>query len=796
MMLLMAYESLTSFQIPEQYYTVLFNALPGNSYLLQNDAPRFTVLAATSGIVKITGLPREAVIGKGLFEAFPSNPEDQKDTGEHNLRASLWHVLTTKEAHRLPIQRYDVMDEKGAFIERYWRAENRPVLTPNGEVAYIIHTTEDITKEIKAVVTEEREQELRSLVLQAPIGICLMDAATLVSQIANESFLEIAGRPLNEVVGWMYWDTFTEARPYYEEALNKVAQQGITFRANEVAVPLIRHGKKETVHVTFVYEPLKDSQGVVKKVVVWVLDNTPQVMARRTVEESEAKFRLMAESTPVLIAVGDEAGNATYFNKAWTALTGRPMTELLQFGWVDLVHPEDKERYVSIYLDAFARKGPFSGEFRVLHPSGEYRWLLAHGVPRYTHDGNFVGYISACTDITEHKKVQQQLQTALEQVRLSKEAAELGTFDMDLEKGTLHWDDRCRTLFGISHHNPVSYEKDFAGGLHPEDRERILKLIDQLFIKSISNGDYDVEYRTIGAEDGVVRWVRAKGKVYFNEQEKPVRFIGSVLDITEKVNDIQRIERLVEERTKELAQANETLQSINKELQRSNQNLEEFAHAASHDLKEPVRKIHFFTNQLKDQLLAHLTEAEIRSFNRIENATQRMGNLIDDLLLYSYVSQRPHETENIDLNQKMQNVLEDLELDIQEKKAVIEVGHLPVVKGYRRQLQQLFQNLISNALKYSKKDMPPKISITSSEVSEKEKAYHLISVKDNGIGFDPEYADKIFQMFTRLHGKAEYSGTGVGLSIVKKVVENHNGFISVESRVGAGSTFKIYLPAE
>ncbi|MGB8190685.1 MAG: ATP-binding protein, partial [Chitinophagaceae bacterium] len=405
-------------------------------------------------------------------------------------------------------------------------------------------------------------------------------------------------------------------------------------------------------------------------------------------------------------------------------------------------------------------------------------------------------------DVTEQvlsrRKVEQSeaaLATALEQVRLSKEAAELGTFDMDLKKGTMHWDDRCRTLFGISHHGPVTYEKDFVHGLHPDDRKRIVTIIEKAFIKAESDGEYDVEYRTIGAEDRIERWVKAKGKVYFDEKEIPVRFIGSVLDITEQMTAMQRIEKTVEERTKELARANESLQVINKELQRSNQNLEEFAHAASHDLKEPIRKIHFFTHQLRDQLGERLKESEVRSFGRIQNATERMGNLIDDLLLYSHVSHRPHETEAVDLNVKVRRVMEDLELDIQEKKAIIDVGKLPVMNGYRRQLQQLFQNLISNALKYSIENVPPQITITATKATEKGLTYNVISVKDNGIGFEQQYADKIFQMFARLHGKNEYSGTGVGLSIVKKVVENHNGFIRVESASGEGSTFEIYLPA-
>jgi PAS domain S-box-containing protein len=270
--------------------------------------------------------------------------------------------------------------------------------------------------------------------------------------------------------------------------------------------------------------------------------------------------------------------------------------------------------------------------------------------------------------------------------------------------------------------------------------------------------------------------------------------MAAATDVTEQVQARHKIEEVVEERTKELAKANETLQETNKELQRSNQNLEEFAHAASHDLKEPVRKIHFFTNQLKEQLSAHLKEGELRSFSRIEKASERMGHLIDDLLLYSHVSQRPHETETVDLAKAVQNAMEDLELDIQEKGASIEVGKLPVVKGYRRQLQQLFQNLLTNALKYSKRDLAPFIDISSKDVTENEGRYHLITVKDNGIGFDQQYSERIFQMFARLHGKSEYGGTGVGLSIVKKVVENHNGFIRAESTEGEGSVFKIYLP--
>jgi signal transduction histidine kinase len=182
-----------------------------------------------------------------------------------------------------------------------------------------------------------------------------------------------------------------------------------------------------------------------------------------------------------------------------------------------------------------------------------------------------------------------------------------------------------------------------------------------------------------------------------------------------------------------------------------------------------------------------------------------MRLLIDDLLQYSLVNHRHAEIEEVDLNRKLTLVLEDLEVQVQEKHAQIKVGALPTVNGYRRQLQQMFQNLISNALKYNKPGEVPVISISSRQVSGVDSGlnvpsglwndqFYLIEVTDNGIGFDQNDADRIFNMFTRLHGKYEYSGTGVGLSIVKKVVENHNGYIKAVSAPGKGATFSILLP--
>jgi light-regulated signal transduction histidine kinase (bacteriophytochrome) len=241
------------------------------------------------------------------------------------------------------------------------------------------------------------------------------------------------------------------------------------------------------------------------------------------------------------------------------------------------------------------------------------------------------------------------------------------------------------------------------------------------------------------------------------------------------------------------------------ELKRSNASLEEFAYAASHDLKEPIRKIHFFSGRLKEQHSRQLDEKGLHILNRLEVAAERMEQLVDDLLTYSQLNIKPHTPELVDLNENLGQVMNDLELEVETKKAKITIGSLPTVNGYSRQLQQLFQNLLSNAIKYSKPGVLPEVTVSAQKILGKAsgaplpsadagKWFYQVKVEDNGIGFSQQDAERIFNVFTRLHGNAEYKGTGVGLSIAKKVAENHQGYIWAESAPGQGTTFKVLLP--
>ncbi len=247
----------------------------------------------------------------------------------------------------------------------------------------------------------------------------------------------------------------------------------------------------------------------------------------------------------------------------------------------------------------------------------------------------------------------------------------------------------------------------------------------------------------------------------------------------------EELDLRVKERTAELLNAN-------KKLERSNAELEQFAYIASHDLREPLRKINTFGEMLKKKYYSTLEEEGSGYVDRMQNATVRMQALIDDLLTYSRVTTQAKPYTSVDLNLAVKDVLSDLELRIKKTSGRVEAGPLPIIEADLIQMMQLFQNLIANAVKFHKPDEPPVIKIYA--LKEAPEGHCMLAVEDNGIGIDEKDYDKIFKMFQRLHGKDEYEGNGIGLAVCKKIVERHKGSIRIESVPGKGTKFIILLP--
>lgn len=228
------------------------------------------------------------------------------------------------------------------------------------------------------------------------------------------------------------------------------------------------------------------------------------------------------------------------------------------------------------------------------------------------------------------------------------------------------------------------------------------------------------------------------------------------------------------------------------ELNRINSNLEEFIHVISHDLKEPLRKIVMYGDRMVG---SDLSEADSRSMNVIKLSALRLNSLVDDLVTYASHTGKEEHTE-VNLTEVISEVMDDLELLISDKKARIEIGKLPVIKASKVQMRQLFSNLFANAIKYSKADVTPFIEVYQPTANEQPSSLIHIQVKDNGIGMDNTHLSKIFTIFQRLHDRNEYSGNGIGLAISKKIVENHSGKITVESKLKEGTTFNLYFPVQ
>ncbi|HEY0742016.1 MAG TPA: ATP-binding protein [Chryseosolibacter sp.] len=325
--------------------------------------------------------------------------------------------------------------------------------------------------------------------------------------------------------------------------------------------------------------------------------------------------------------------------------------------------------------------------------------------------------------------------------------------------------------------------------VHPQDYPSFGK---DLAYAVAKNTSFNGQYRFRQKSTGNYLWHIITVIPLKNDKEIVNRWIGFIVDISaqKQVDQTLKDNRELKEIQQQLFENQSELQQKVIELNRSNYELEQFAHLASHDLQEPLRKLFFYTDVLKKKYNANLDTSGHAMLNNMTLAASRMKELISDLLNYSQLQQQKLKFETVDLNQTMSEIVKDLDIIIREKKATVNIGNLPVLNGNPLRLRQLFTNLISNALKYSKHDTPPIIDVSASEEDEN----IVIKIKDNGIGFEEQYREKIFGLFERLHTRDQFPGTGIGLSICKRIVELHNGTIEADSVPNEYAIFSVTLP--
>lgn len=406
--------------------------------------------------------------------------------------------------------------------------------------------------------------------------------------------------------------------------------------------------------------------------------------------------------------------------------------------------------------------------------------------PLRNDENEIIGIIAVGIDVSEQVYARRKVEEARSTLNNAVELAELGTWEIDLKTTLTTYTPRVAEWWGLPKAGAPLNE--VINCMHADDRPKVELAVAEALEKT---GQYAAEYRLINARTGDERYIQARGNVRYDSQNTPVQLVGIVRDITLFKLAHRELERQVRERTSEL-------EMLNQDLTRSNDELSQFAYVASHDLQEPLRKIQTFA----DFARTHSQERDVKLYlEKIDSSAARMSSLIKDVLIFSKIAKEGKGNAAVDLNEILDNVKNDFELVIAEKGAQIASDKLPVMTGNKLHYHQLFSNLIGNALKFN--DTSPIISITYRIVHHGEvmpgkvlvsDRYHELVFKDNGIGFEQIYADQIFNLFTRLHNRRDYQGTGVGLALCKKIVENQNGIITVNSETGKGAAFKIFLP--
>ncbi|MBG6061130.1 signal transduction histidine kinase [Flavobacterium sp. CG_9.1] len=392
-----------------------------------------------------------------------------------------------------------------------------------------------------------------------------------------------------------------------------------------------------------------------------------------------------------------------------------------------------------------------------------------------------IAFIKMNRDLVLLRKTINTLSVANEANNLAEIVGGFGSWHLNLETNQYTFSDNEYRLIGC---DPQSFEATratFLKFVHPDD----LEFVKQNTSNILNDNDLPPFTYRIIRKDNEIRYFRSLGRIV-NIASGNKTFIGTTSDVTEEVY----AKNLVEER--------------NRELESSNKELTAFNYIASHDLQEPLRKIEIFMSRLVSKDYANLSPAGQQYVASIQSSANRMRVLIKDLLHFSRINKAEKIFEEADLNYLLETAKHELAPTIEEKKALIESNELPTLNVIPFQIQQLFINLISNSLKYSKENSSPTIKINCEMIDAHEAEilpdnnikYYKITFKDNGIGFEQEYAAKIFILFNRLHNKNEYQGTGIGLAICQKIVENHKGFIVAKGELNVGSTFTVYLPAE
>ncbi len=524
-----------------------------------------------------------------------------------------------------------------------------------------------------------------------------------------------------------------------------------------------------------------------------IMDITNEYKLLQRLQESED----LHKQAQALTHLGNWSWNIADNSIVWSDEMYRiyglePQSEVITFErFMSLVHPDEREKRMKEIQTSLHTLKADDYYLKIINPDGAVKMLKGKGEVVRDENNKPVMLNGTCQDVTREYLLNKDLQEKEQNFKQLINSAPDAVIVINKNSIITLWNPKTTEIFGwtaeevLGKHLSETIVPERYKVAHSEGMKRFL-----------STGEEHILNKTLELKACTKSGTEIFISLTISEttQGGNIAFIAFLRDISQQKN-IQL----------ELQKNTKLLEYKNLELQRINQELESFNYAASHDLQEPLRKIHTYTGRIISRGKELLSPNQLSDFDRILNASSRMQNLIQDLLSFSQNTLKSQDTEPVSLNALIEEVKNTFINNIEEKHVEIVIEPLPVIKVVAFQFLQLFINLLTNAIKYQKQHTPPKIIISSRIVQGTsltfegifpEIAYLEISVADNGIGFEQEYAEKIFDLFTRLHSKEKYPGTGIGLATCKKIIHNHKGYIRASGTPGEGATFYIYLPED
>lgn len=612
----------------------------------------------------------------------------------------------------------------------------------------------------------EQKNRLQMLIDHAPAALALFDNEMRYLSVSRR-WMSNFGLEGQNLIGRSHYDVFPEIPEHWRVAHRRSLAGEVRTSAGE---PFYR-ADGSVQWVRWEMRPWHDELGEIGGVVIFSEDITERKKSEEALRESEARFRQAVESLPQLVWTCTPDGGCDYLSPQWGGYTGVLEQNHLGFAWLELVHPDDRERVLGHWQETVLQGGNLVLDLRLRRQDGAYRWFKAVGVPLFDGDGRIVKWFGTNTDIDDKKQTEESLRQSERRFRTLVENLQVGIFIHQNNEIT-YANPAIANLFGAQRLDQVIGRSPYEF-LHPDDHAEVA----HKSVRSLWEGNrIPLSEAKIRRADGGER-VAEMGVVAFTEYSDPA-LLFMMHDITDRKrfeNEQQLAHDQLEQRVKE-----RTL-----ELQASNRELQSFCYSVAHELGAPLRGMNCFSNILLQEHAAPL-EAEGRDLlARIGEAAGRMGRLVEDLLKLSRVTRRKLCRERVDLSHLAWKIFENLHAIEPTRQVQVEVAEGIEGEWDRGLVTLALENLFNNAWKYTGRIERPRIRFGSFVKEGKT----ILFVSDNGIGFEKEYAEKIFRPFERLHRIGEYEGTGIGLATVQRVIAMHGGRVWAEADPGKGATF-------